>query len=567
MSLEPYLNDDQTLEVGIDEAGRGCEEKDALILTKNGWKKYDELDLENDRVYSYTKDHKTIWQKIDKIVTYEVDEELIEMKHSSIHIVVTKDHYFDVLTRIMKRNEKGSSMVVGYRVQRKLVTDLKDNDYLPRIGEWSGLGLKYFILPGIKYKNSSIVKPPLKINMNDWLAFLGLYLAEGCTTSPDKGSYIIHIAQTKEHNLEDINLMLKKLPFKFNRVKNSGFVCHNKQLYTYLKPIGNCYTKYIPTKFKNLSQKQSNILLNWMIFGDGNIFQHIGNRKPEIRYYTSSLKLKDDFEELALKCGYGFNTIVKSEAGTTAMIEGRIIKRTTDNYQITLRRSPMTVFKHLLKHKKNINKKTTVFCLALPEHHNFFVKRSGSGYFTGNCLLSRVYAGAVFWDPSVTSELVRDSKKLDHRKRLVAYDFIKEHCLSYGYGYAEAKEIDRINILQATLNAMHRAVDACYVTPQHILVDGTQFKTYTDDEDQAINYTLVTGGDDKYYSIAAASIVAKVEHDLYITKLCDQHSELDLYDIRNNKGYGSRKHTEAIANWGITPFHRKSFGICKKYAN
>lgn len=182
-------------------------------------------------------------------------------------------------------------------------------------------------------------------------------------------------------------------------------------------------------------------------------------------------------------------------------------------------------------------------------------------------LIGRVYAGAVFWDPSVTSELIRDSKKLDHRKRLIAYDFIKENCLSYGYGYAEPDEIDRINILQATLKSMHRAIVNCYVSPQHILIDGTQFHPYFNRDDEVVNHTLVVQGDDKYYSIAAASIVAKVERDLYVEKLCDQYSELDLYDIRNNKGYGSKNHIDAIEHWGITQFHRKSFGICKKFPN
>lgn len=182
------------------------------------------------------------------------------------------------------------------------------------------------------------------------------------------------------------------------------------------------------------------------------------------------------------------------------------------------------------------------------------------------CFISRVYAGAVFWDPQITSNLIRDSKKLDHRRRLIAYDFIKENCLSYGFGWSEAQEIDNINILGATLNAMHRAVDACHITPQHILVDGTQFKTYVDRDDQAINYTLVTQGDDKYYSIAAGSIVAKVEHDLYINKLCDEHPELEVYHIRDNKGYGTPDHIAAIKEHGISEFHRKTFGICKDYA-
>tara|TARA_R100001163_G_scaffold65832_1_gene65447 strand:- start:14320 stop:14970 length:651 start_codon:yes stop_codon:yes gene_type:complete len=186
------------------------------------------------------------------------------------------------------------------------------------------------------------------------------------------------------------------------------------------------------------------------------------------------------------------------------------------------------------------------------------IDESGRG-----CFFGRVYAGAVFWDPQVTCSLIRDSKKLDHRKRLIAYDFIKENCLSWAFGYSDEKEVDKVNILQATMNAMHKAIDNCYVQPEHILVDGTHFKTYCDKDDQAVNYTLVKGGDDIYYSIAAGSIVAKVEHDLYIEQLCDQYPNLDKYDIRSNKGYGSKKHRDAIEEWGITPFHRRSFGICK----
>lgn len=179
------------------------------------------------------------------------------------------------------------------------------------------------------------------------------------------------------------------------------------------------------------------------------------------------------------------------------------------------------------------------------------------------CLFSRVYAGAVYWDPQVKSSLIKDSKKLDHRKRLMAYDFIKENCFAYAYGYAEAEEIDRINILQATLNCFHRALDGCSVVPQHILVDGTHFKYYHDQDGMPINYTTVIGGDDKYYSIASASIVAKVERDLYVEKLCDQDGDLDLYDIRSNKGYGAKKHLEGLEQYGLTQYHRRTF--CKRF--
>lgn len=187
---------------------------------------------------------------------------------------------------------------------------------------------------------------------------------------------------------------------------------------------------------------------------------------------------------------------------------------------------------------------------------------SGKGSGVG-----RVYAAAVFWDPEVTSELIRDSKKLDHRRRLIAYDFIKEHCLSYGFAYSEADEIDEIGISNANMKCMHHAIDNCFVLPDHVLVDGNYFKLYMDRNGNAVNHTTIVGGDDKYYSISAAGIVAKVERDLYIEKLCDTHPNLNLYDIKSNKGYmGAKRHIDAINHWGITPFHRKSYGICKQYA-
>jgi len=189
------------------------------------------------------------------------------------------------------------------------------------------------------------------------------------------------------------------------------------------------------------------------------------------------------------------------------------------------------------------------------------VDESGRGSAIG-----RVYAAAVFWDPSVTSELIRDSKKLDHRKRLIAYDFIKEHCLSYGFSYSEANEIDDIGIMPSNMKCMHSAIDNCYILPEHVLVDGNYFKLYMDRNGDAINHTTIIKGDDKYYSIAAAGIVAKVERDLYIERLCDSYPDLNLYDIRSNKGYmGAKKHIEAIEHWGITPYHRKTYGICKNY--
>jgi ribonuclease HII len=181
-------------------------------------------------------------------------------------------------------------------------------------------------------------------------------------------------------------------------------------------------------------------------------------------------------------------------------------------------------------------------------------------------LISRVYTGAVIWDPLMTNPLIKDSKLLNHRQRLIAVDFIKENCPAWGLGWAEVEEIDSVNILQASMNAMHKAIDACKIAPQHVLVDGTYFKVYTDNCGNSVSHTTIPKGDNTFYSIAAASILAKVERDNFIDKLCDQYPALDVYELRSNKGYGSAKHEAAMNHWGVTRFHRKSFKTYDKYA-
>ena len=182
-------------------------------------------------------------------------------------------------------------------------------------------------------------------------------------------------------------------------------------------------------------------------------------------------------------------------------------------------------------------------------------------------LFGRVYIGAVIIPPDDTfkQSFIKDSKKLSERKRLMAYDFIKENAIDYTSFYYDEKKIDEINIFKATYEGMHKALDKLLVTPEHILVDGIYFQIYTK-ENQMIPYTCVEGGDNKYLSIAAASIIAKVERDKYIYDFCDNNPELEeFYSIRSNKGYGTSKHIEGIKKNGISSWHRKSFGICKNY--
>ena len=182
-------------------------------------------------------------------------------------------------------------------------------------------------------------------------------------------------------------------------------------------------------------------------------------------------------------------------------------------------------------------------------------------------LFGRVYVGAAILpqDKNFTHEIIKDSKKLSLRKRLIAFDYIKENAIDYSVAWVDKDTIDEINIFQATLRCMHIALDKLIVRPDHILVDGHSFRNYYR-EKCTIPHTCVEGGDNKYTSIAAGSILAKVSRDKYIEELCAQYENLDkYYHLLKNKGYGTAEHIQGIKSHGISPWHRRTFGICKTF--
>ncbi len=180
-------------------------------------------------------------------------------------------------------------------------------------------------------------------------------------------------------------------------------------------------------------------------------------------------------------------------------------------------------------------------------------------------LFGRVYAAAVVWPPGLETNLVKDSKKLSESALKKAYNFIINNVTAYGIAYSSEDEVDEYNILNATIKTMHKAIKQCYLIPDNILVDGNQFNVYFDQNDEPVNYATIIKGDDNYFSIAAASILAKYTRDMYIYDLCNKYPELDeRYNLRKNKGYGAKAHIDGIKEHGITEFHRKTFGICKR---
>lgn len=169
------------------------------------------------------------------------------------------------------------------------------------------------------------------------------------------------------------------------------------------------------------------------------------------------------------------------------------------------------------------------------------------------CLAGSVYAAAVILPKDFENELLNDSKQLTEKQRFALREVIEREALAWAVGIVTAAEIDKINILNASFLAMHRAVDQLKTRPEHLLIDGNRFKAYPD-----IPHTTVVKGDGKYLSIAAASILAKTYRDDYMNRL---HAEFPIYDWDHNKGYPTRKHRAAIAEHGTSPYHRMTFNL------
>ena len=175
------------------------------------------------------------------------------------------------------------------------------------------------------------------------------------------------------------------------------------------------------------------------------------------------------------------------------------------------------------------------------------------------CLAGSVYAAAVILPEGYQNELLNDSKQLSEKKRYQLREIIERDAVAWAVGIVTPEEIDKINILNASILAMHRALDQLKVRPEAIIVDGNRFKPYKDPSDgKALPSTTIVKGDGKYLAIAAASILAKTYRDDYMNELAKEYPQ---YDWLSNKGYPTKKHRDAIRQYGITPYHRKSYNL------
>ena len=169
------------------------------------------------------------------------------------------------------------------------------------------------------------------------------------------------------------------------------------------------------------------------------------------------------------------------------------------------------------------------------------------------CLAGSVYAAAVILPPDYHNELLNDSKQLTEKRRYALREVIQREAVAWAVGIVTPEEIDKINILNASILAMHRALDQLAVRPEAVIVDGNRFKPYGN-----VPFSTIVKGDGKYLSIAAASILAKTYRDDYMGKLDEEYPQ---YDWKSNKGYPTKKHRDAIRQFGTTPYHRRTFNL------
>lgn len=172
------------------------------------------------------------------------------------------------------------------------------------------------------------------------------------------------------------------------------------------------------------------------------------------------------------------------------------------------------------------------------------------------CLAGPVFAAAVILPDDFECEELNDSKQLSEKARYKLRPFIEEKALAWAVGIVDHKEIDEINILNASFLAMQRAVASLKIKPQHLLIDGNRFRKYED-----IPHTCVVKGDGKLLPIAAASVLAKTYRDDFMLKIAEEYP---LYDWKNNKGYPTLKHRDAVCKYGATPYHRLTFNLKEK---
>ncbi len=336
-----------------------CYDNKTEILTNFGWKLFKDLNYK-DEVATLNKEGYLEYKIPSKIIERKYNKKMIVFQNRHLDLVVTPNHNMYV-----KNIKKNNYELLEAEEVFKSINKWK----FKKDAFWQGKEMKYFLLPSIvKYKNKRI-ESSLKLNMDDWLEFLGWRISEGCTGNGKRGDYRVSISQTfaKVKYRVEIEDCLKKLNFKY-RVTEKEFIIQDKQLWNYLKQFGKSKDMYVPLFIKTLDKRQIMIFLNSLFKGDGNGKIDINKN---CNFYTSSKRLIDDVQELLLKCGLSGNV--------------RQHKNRKDAYRINIisqynnpsfRGNSNSILKQVDYNGK-------IYCCTVP-NHIIYVRRNGKGCWCGN---------------------------------------------------------------------------------------------------------------------------------------------------------------------------------------
>ena len=367
-----------------------CFDIDTQCYTKKGWKYYHELNYEDEILSVNPETQQLEWSEIEKIIIRDKDpnEKMYHFKHSHMDIMVTENHRMFVFSKkTNKLAKRNNDLLKSERI--------RSTHFIPKCGySWQGEEKQFFVLPainGTRYAQP-VFKDEIKINMDSWLKFFGLWLADGCVrhTKNTQGNYrkTVCIKQLAERKIEIENI-LNDLPFKYieredsynRKNKTINFVINNEQLWQYLLQFGYSENKFIPEELKDLSSRQLKILLDSYFFGDGSYYMEKGRI-----FRTISKQLAQDIWEILLKLGY-LSHITNSSEYTNGKGE---VKRL---YQIIYNPSPMY---NRLTFPSNKNAaclteySNKVWCVNLKKNGVFLLRRNGFEFVCGNCALEFV---------------------------------------------------------------------------------------------------------------------------------------------------------------------------------
>jgi len=392
--------------IGPSTGEMGCYDDQTEVLTQNGWKFFRELNYYDDICTLNPSNHAIEFHRPDVVVSFSHHRELVSIQNQTLDIAVTPDHNMYV-----------SSQWDARKFKFVKARDLECQSVIPRTGMWIGHEQQYFVLPSVPvghYSGKQVIfqeTGELEIPMDDWLPFMGIWLAEGSTSSGK-----ISIAQKTPGKTELIESMLEALPFRFTK-GDGEFYAYDKQLSVYLESFGKAHDKHIPSFVKELSPMQIDIFLRWFALGDGT--QMKGFRI----FYTCSKLLADGIQELLLKTGK-IGIVKKRQRKGKVWIKDHFADCSGVQYEILemVKKLDSWIDKRDVKRVEYPGK---VYC-ATVKNHIMYVRRNGKPYWCGNT--------SMFW--SMPNKIFNATlKKMEPKLKEEGYvGYIDINCIVNSYG-------------------------------------------------------------------------------------------------------------------------------------